>query len=156
MNGYVMNISAMWMHVMKRSVGPGKKIPLDGLYDQYGKKHDLKEGSAFVEWLGAVKLKDKQIWKIVYGDDLEEKVGDTVSDVQTPQAEEKTMSAQDRNKMTVQDVVTLSVRQGRELLPKITDLKLLKYAFQEANQLAGKDSLCNIIRKRVKDLELGR
>ncbi len=61
-----------------------------------------------------------------------------------------------KGEMTVKDVVMLSVRQGREMLPRITDLKLLKYAFQEANQLAGKDSLCNLLRKRIKDLELGR
>lgn len=157
MNGYVMNISAMWMHVMKRSVAPGNKIPLDELYEQYGKKHDLKEGKDFVEWLGAVKLRDKLMWKIVYGDELEEIAkNDAVSDIQTSQVIEKTIPAQDINKMTVKEVVMLSVRQGREVLPKITDLKLLKYAFQEANQLAGKDSLCNIIRKRIKDLELGR
>ena len=157
MNGYVMNISAMWMHVMKRSVAPGNKIPLDELYEQYGKKHDLKEGKDFVEWLEAVKLRDKLMWKIVYGDELEEIAkNDAVSDIQTSQVIEKTIPAQDINKMTIQEVVMLSVRQGREVLPKITDLKLLKYAFQEANQLAGKDSLCNIIRKRIKDLELGR
>jgi len=157
MNGYVMNISAMWMHVMKRSVAPGNKIPLDELYDQYGKKHDLKEGKDFIEWLGTVKLRDKLMWKIVYGDELEESSNnDAVSGIQTPQVIEKRMPSQAINKMTVQEVVTLSVRQGRDILPKITDLKLLKYAFQEANQLAGKDSLCNIIRKRIKDLELGR
>ena len=97
------------------------------------------------------------MWKIVYGDELEEIAkNDAVSDIQTSQVIEKTIPAQDINKMTIQEVVMLSVRQGREVLPKITDLKLLKYAFQEANQLAGKDSLCNIIRKRIKDLELGR
>lgn len=157
MKGYVMNISARWMHVMKRSVAPGSKIPLDELYEQYGKKHDLKKGKDFTEWLEAVKLKDKFMWKIVYGDELKEMAkNDAVSDIQIPQAIEKAIPAQDIKKMTIQEVVTLSVRQGREVLPKITDLKLLKYAFQEANQLAGKDSLCNIIRRRIKDLELGR
>lgn len=157
MNGYVMNISTVWMHVMKRSVAPGNQIPLDELYIQYGKKHDIKEGNDFVEWLDKVKLKDKQMWKIVYGDNLEEPVEDVVSDVQIPQDNvTMDMVKQDIAKLTIQEVVGLSVRRGREVLPKITDLKLLKYAFQEANQLAGKDSLCNIIRKRIKDLELGR
>lgn len=154
MNGYVMNISTMWMHVMKRSVAPGNKIPLDELYEQYGKKHDIKEGDDFVAWLKMVKVKDTQTWKIVYGEELEETIEDVVSDVQKPEFE--SLSTQAIRKMTVQEVVDLSVRQGRETLPKITDLKLLKYAFQEANQLAGKDSLCNVIRKRIKDLELGR
>lgn len=156
MKGYVMNISTMWMHVMKRSVAPGNKIPIDELYKQYGEKHDIKEGSDFVEWLSNVKLKDKQMWKIVYGDGLATVTKDVVSEISPQPGLEKAKAAQDINKMTIQEVVMLSVRQGREILPKITDLKLLKYAFQEANQLAGKDSLCNIIRKRIKDLELGR
>jgi hypothetical protein len=58
--------------------------------------------------------------------------------------------------MNVDDVVGLSVRQARELLPKVTDLNLLKYALQEANQLANKDSLCKVIRKRITDLQLCR
>ena len=154
MNGYVMNISTMWMHVMKRSVAPGKKIPLSELYEQYGKKHDIKEGNDFVAWLKTVKLRNTQVWKIVYGEELEEIAEDVVSDIQVMEEDKTPLQA--IKKMTVQDVVELSVRKGREALPKITDLKLLKYAFQEANQLAGKDSLCNIIRKRIKDLELGR
>ena len=154
MNGYVLNISTMWMHVMKRSVAPGKKIPLDELYEQYGKKHDIKEGADFIAWLKAVKLRDTQVWKVVCVEELEETTKDVVSDVQV--VEENKTPFQAIKKMTVQEVVALSVRQGREVLPKITDLKLLKYAFQEANQLAGKDSLCNVLRKRIKDLELGR
>ena len=58
--------------------------------------------------------------------------------------------------MGVADVVGLSVRRGREILPKIMDLKLLKYAYEEARQLAGKDSLCREINKRIKTLEMAR
>ena len=155
MNGYVMNTSAGWMHVMKRTVGPGRKILLDDLYEQYGEKHGLEKGDAFVNWLKTVKIKDASIWKVIYGEDIEESHEDVVSEIQTYD-ERDIKSSQSINKMTVQEVVMLSVRQGREELPKITDLKLLKYAFQEANQLTGKDSLCNVIRKRIKDLELGR
>ena len=159
MNGYVMNMSTMWMHVMKRSVAPGKKIPLSELYEQYGKKHDIKEGDDFVEWLKTVKVKDTNMWKIVYGENQKETTDDVVSELRE-NAQLAVETSDDMlpaaNKMAVKDVVMLSVRKGREILPKITDLKLLKYAFQEANQLSGKDSLCNIIRKRIKDLELGR
>jgi len=59
-------------------------------------------------------------------------------------------------KLGVADIVGLSFREGKEVLPKIVDLKLLKYAYQEANQLSGKDSLCREIRKRIKKLELSR
>ena len=61
-----------------------------------------------------------------------------------------------QTKMAVVDIVEMSVRQARETLPKITDLNLLKYAFQEANQRAGKDSLCRILRKRIKELQISR
>lgn len=59
-------------------------------------------------------------------------------------------------KMGVADIVGLTFRESKVVLPKIMDLKLLKYAYQEAYQLAGKDSLCNEIRKRIKSLEISR
>lgn len=161
MNGYVMNISPSWMHVMKRTVGPGEKIPLSDLYEQYGKKHGIEEGDAFVEWIKAVKVRDANTWKVMYGEVLEKITEDAIPEIPTQQEDD--LIAPDNNvmmpainKMSVQDVVMLSVRKGREVLPRITDLKLLKYAYQEANQLAGKDSLSNVIRRRIKDLELGR
>jgi len=58
MNGYVINKSGLWAHAMKRSVGPGQKVPLDDLYDQYGKKHGLTKGDEFVKWLRTGKLRD--------------------------------------------------------------------------------------------------
>ena len=146
---------------MKRTVGPGRKIQLDDLYKQYGKKHNIEKGDMFVDWLKTVKIKDTDVWKIVQGEDIEEKNVDVVSEISTQQEDDKQFTDNNTlmpavNKMSVKDIVMLSVRKGREILPKINDLKLLKYAFQEANQLAGKDSLCNILRKRIKDLELGR
>lgn len=163
MNGYVRNTSTMWMHAMKRSVGPGKEIPLDELYEQYGIKHDLQPGEEFIQWLRNVKLKDKNIWKIVVEDDTKEE-----AKTDTKTTEEETTKAQPKQKkydnvtpltptkMQVSDVVDLSVRKGREVLPHITDLNLLKYALKEANQLSGKDSLCRIIRKRIRDLQIAR
>lgn len=161
MNGYVMNISPSWMHVMKRTVGPGEKIFLSSLYEQYGEKHGIEEGDAFVDWLKSVKVKNTNIWKVMYGVDLEKVTKDAVSEILVQQEDDQVpinnnIMMPAIKKMSVQDIVMLSVRKGREVIPKITDLKLLKYAFQEANQLANKDSLCNVIRKRIKDLELGR
>jgi hypothetical protein len=71
MNGYVKNKGMTWRHAMKRSVGPGHQIPLDELFEQYGEKHDLKEGEPFVEWLRSVKLRDTDTWEIVYKDGVE-------------------------------------------------------------------------------------
>ncbi len=154
MEGYVKNISKLWTHSMKRAVGPGAKIPLGELYNQYGEKHGLKEGAEFVEWLRTVKLRDTNRWKIVYSDDevieeiipAEPVVVEKASHV-TPLVAEKA---------EVKDIVMLSVRKAREVVPKVNDLKLLKYSLQEAHQLAGKDSLCIILRKRIKELQLGR
>jgi len=56
--------------------------------------------------------------------------------------------------MTVDEVTGLSVRKSREVIPQIMDVKLLKYSLQQANQMAGKDSLCRIIRKRIQELEI--
>lgn len=161
MNGYVLNASNIWTHAMKRSVAPGSKIPLDELYEQYGVKHDLPEGDEFVQWLRTVKLTDSSRWKIVYNPSNE------ITEEDTPPSKEEAKPAGkgqpdnvatfvDNTKMSIEDVIGLSVRKGREVIPKITDLKLLQYSLQEANKLAGKDSLCRVIRKRIKELQIAR
>ena len=55
--------------------------------------------------------------------------------------------------MSVEDVVELTVRPAREVLPNISDIKLLKYALQEAKPRAGKESLCRMLSKRIIELE---
>lgn len=154
MKGYVMNVSAMWVHAMKRSIGPGAKISLNELFEQYGVKHELKEGDEFASWLMDVKLKDRNKWKVVVEDDKVESV--TAEEPKELEAAQTMTLPLTKTEPTVEDVVTMSVRQAREKLPRITDLKLLKYAMQEANQLAGKDSLCKLIRKRIRDLQVAR
>ena len=161
MNGYVKNTSTIWMHAMKRSIGPGKEVSLDELYEQYGIKHDLQPGEEFIQWLRNVKLKDKNIWKIIVEDENEKEAKAEPTEAEIKKA--KSQQRQNDNvtpltptKMEVSDVVGLSVRKGREVLPHITDLNLLKYAYQQANQLSGKDSLCRIIRKRIRDLQIAR
>ncbi len=52
----------------------------------------------------------------------------------------------------ISDIVGLSVRKAREIIPGIFDIQLLKYAEKEAKQLTGKDSLCIILRKRIQEL----
>lgn len=158
MNGYIKNKSVSWVHCMKRNIRPGGQVSLSSLYEQYGKKHDLPEGEEFVQWLRDVKLKDEKRWEIVFTEDretediVEEEVVSveekkTVNVVETPKGNKS--SAINIHDMTVQDVVNLTVRPAREIIPQIMDINLLKYALQEANQLAGKDSLCQIIRKRI-------
>jgi len=55
-----------------------------------------------------------------------------------------------------EDIINMTVRESREDLKKITDLDLLKYAYNSARQLAGKDTLCNALRKRIRELEITR
>ena len=150
MEGYVINKSPMWMHAMKRAVPPGGKIPISELYDQYGKKHDLAKGAEFVGWLESVKLKDSDRWGVVLGDEAiaEEKI-----EIEEKRVDITTLKPKD---MDISDVVSLSVRQAREIIPRTTDIKLLKYALSEAKPRAGKDSLCRILMKRIKELEIQR
>jgi len=158
MKGYVMNKSNIWTHAMKRAVGPGAKIDLDELFEQYGVKHSLGEGEEFITWLRNVKLKDRDKWEIVVEDGIPEvpEVKD-VSEKQEIKEKKSTLTVPPvAVDMTIEDIVDLSVRKAREALPRVTDLKLLKYAFQEANQLAGKDSLCKVIRKRITELKIAR
>jgi hypothetical protein len=158
MKGYVMNTSTIWTHALKRTIGPGAKVPLEELFEQYGAKHDLKEGQEFAEWLRNVKLKDSKKWKIVVEDEAVETTEAKEKKEVTPPSHkvESGVTPLVKKKMEVSDIVGMSVRTAREQLPKVQDLTLLKYAMQEANQLSGKDSLCKIIRKRIRDLQIAR
>ena len=172
MRGYVQNKSSVWTHVMKRAVGPGQQIPLEELYEQYGKKHGLAEGEEFVGWLREVKLKDTNKWRIVVekGEDqpISKEVEKTAEKTEPEPREEEpnvnVVRAPNSGGVTpmvpkdieVEDVVQLSVRKARELVPQIRDLNLLKYALQEANQRTNKDSLCQILRKRIKEIQIAR
>jgi hypothetical protein len=158
MNGYVKNKTHNWVHAMKRVIGPGIKISLSELYEQYGKKHGIHEGEPFVQWLREVKLNDRDKWEIILIDE-----NDVTEDENTVEEVEDSVGTAHDNiaplvpkKIEVGEIVELSVRKARELLPKITDLNLLKYALQEANPRAGKDSLCNVLRKRIKELQIAR
>jgi len=161
MNGYVKNKLNYWAHAMKKSIAPGERIPLDTLYEQYGKKHDLAEGEEFVNWLREVKLRNEDKWEIVL--EAEGKVVEEPKEEEKPREElkgpQETEDEEEQGKikdMTVRDVATLSVRKARETLPRIMDLNLLKYALKEANQLAGKDTLCRMLRKRIDELQISR
>ena len=61
-----------------------------------------------------------------------------------------------KKEMDVSDITSMSVRTARVELKKITDLKLMKYALSEANNMANKDTLVRMIRKRVQELEITR
>ena len=156
MKGYVMNTTPVWAHAMKRAVGPGAKISLSELYEQYGVKYDIAEGKEFADWLRNVKLKDTNKWKIIFEEDNTEPKNTEVPITVNKAPNNDNVAPIVKVKPEIADIVNLSVRQARERLPKITDLKLLKFALKEANQLAGKDSLCKVIRKRIKDLQIGR
>lgn len=156
MKGYVINKSPSWAHAMKRSVGPGQKIDLEDLFEQYGEKHGIERGTEFVEWLRTVKLRDVEKWSVVLEDDENVKAG-TPEDQAEPVKEIKTITTADKvspKHMSVQDVAALSVRKAREVLPEISDIKLLKYSLQEANVKPHTDSLCKLLRKRISELEV--
>ncbi len=168
MKGYVQNNAPIWAHAMKRAVGPGGKISLDSLYEQYGKKHGIAAGQEFVGWLRDVKLKDANRWRIILEEDTEvtpqkdpeeqEVKEETIVNVvaTAPGEYPEELKVASIKEMSVKDVVNLSVRKAREVLPKVKDLNLLKYAMQEANQLAGKDSLCIQLRKRIREVQIAR
>ena len=157
MNGYVKNKTNVWRHAMKRTIGPGHKVSLDELFEQYGKKHDLQEGQPFADWLKNVKLSDTQVWEVVYSD--EPKSEEVV--VENSAREDETRAAQMvtpfvKSKMQPIDIVNMTVRDARSELKKITDIELLKYAYNEVRQLSNKDTLCILLRRRISELEITR
>jgi hypothetical protein len=175
MKGFIRNNTPVWVHALKRTVGPNQMVQLDDLYEQYGKKHGLSEGKEFVGWLRSVKLRDENKWQIVLEEDnfddnkrvevkTEDECEDTNSEVKESDVELQftkvkgggLVNPTNTKDLSVKDVTSLSVRKAREIIPTITDVKLLKYALQEARQLSNKDSLCIILRKRIKEIEVSR
>jgi len=168
MKGYVKNMTHLWAHTMKRSVGPGQTILLDDLYEQYGKRHDLKKGKEFIQWLQEVKLRDKNKWQIFHEDNkpyaevlsgkvLQVEVEATVQGsnvVKTDKSRGENVAPVVPTEMSVDDVVELSVRAAREVIPTIQDIQLLKYAEKQAHQRTGKDSLRRILMKRIQELAI--
>ena len=168
MKGYVKNMTHLWSHTMKRSVGPGATIPLDELYEQYGSRHNIKKGKEFIQWLQEVKLRDRNKWRIFTEEDkpyaevssgkekpAEQKVTVQGSNVvKTDKSRGENVSSIVPKELTVDDIVLLSVRKAREVIPKIQDIQLLKYAESVANQRAGKDSLRRILMKRISELAI--
>lgn len=153
MKGYIRNRTHNWIHATKRAIGPGAKISLSTLYDQYGKKYGISEGEPFIDWLRTIKFKDREKWEITL---IDESVDDPKELEEENTVEVAYVAPMVAKKMEVGDVVELSVRKAKDMLPKITDLTLLKYALQEASPRAGKDSLCIVLRKRIKELQLAR
>lgn len=156
MDGYIKNMAPTWAHTMKRAVGPGQTIPLSDLYEQYGKKHDLNPGEEFVRWLLEVKLRDTEKWRVFNMDDTPMVFS---TEIEVKKEEPKAPPKVDHQtpfvtkNMDVADIVGLSVRKAREVVPEINDIQLLRYAVREANQLAQKESLCRILRKRIEELD---
>jgi len=161
MDGYIKNKTGMWSHALKRNIGPGQEVSLDELYEEYGKKHDIEEGLPFVKWLRSIKLSDKQVWEIVYNEEetKSQKANKTkaVKEKEADDSQETSIVAPLVKKgVEIEDVINWSVRQAREKLPKFTDLKTLKYSLVQANQLANKDTLCRMLRKKIGELEMSR
>ena len=146
-NGYVKNKSHLGSHIMKRYVAPNGKIPLEELYEQYGERYSLDKDEGFIQWLKDVKLRDKSKWGIVF----EEKQPEGPKLSRGDEGNEVVEKAP--NKLQVEELADLSVRKAKDLVPNITDVKLLKYTLREASQRPQRKSLCDILRKRITDLE---
>ena len=180
MEGYLKSKSNFWKHVFKKQIRPGGKIALDDLYDIYGKKHSLKQGDDFINWLKEVKLKSTiDQWEIILQDDVvpedlsaevdvnvssntaveKEPIKASINDKSVEQKDvEKVVTDEDAEKAirnyNVEDIVQLSVRKVRDIITEISDIKLLKYALQEAKPRPNKESLCRILEKRISELEI--
>lgn len=152
MNSYVKNVSRDWAYIMKRTVRPGGEIPVSELYEQYGEKHNIDKGDAFVDWLANVKLRNNGKFKLVFEAEPK-KEGESAKPSSGNSGGVVPMVAKG---LQVEDIVGLSVRKARVEVKKITDVKLLKYALEEANQMTDKESVCRILRKQIKDVQASR
>ena len=153
MNGFVKNITHEWAYAMKRAVKPGGEIPLDELYEQYGRKYDMLPDDKFVAWLSDTKLKGSNKWKVLFSLNDDEDLGGGLDENKVGVNAAVPMVTKS---LKVEDIVTLTVRRARVVLPKVMDLNLLKYALNEVNQLSNKEYLCRMLQKRIGELQISR
>jgi len=148
MEGYIKSLATTWRHIFKRSVRPGGKVPLDELYETYGKKYGLSPNEEFISWLKDVKLKGlADTWQVVL---INDKPPEDLKEEVVVEKEKFIV----KKELDVEAVVSLPVRKAREILPEIMDLSLLKYALQEARPRANKDSLCRLLEKRISEISV--
>lgn len=149
MDGYIKSKKTSWIHIFKMSVRPGGVVPLSDLYNLYGKKHNIEEKD-FVKWLKEVKLRGSvDDWLIV-----EETLSDVPKEVNNITESKDDSLNVPINKMSIHDIMGLSVRKAREIIPGVMDVKLLKFALRELKPLPNKESLCRIIDKRIMELSI--
>lgn len=149
MDGYIKSKKTSWIHIFKMSVRPGGVVPLSDLYNLYGKKHNIEEKD-FVKWLKEVKLRGSvDDWLIV-----EETLSDVPKEVNNITESKDDSLNVPVNKMSIHDIMGLSVRKAREIIPGVMDVKLLKFALRELKPLPNKESLCRIIDKRIMELNI--
>jgi len=161
MKGYVINKSRTWAHIMKRSVQPGKKIPLNELYAQYGKKYNLKEGIEFVNWIREIKLRNDSRWGVIFEEEVVNKEEVVIT---PPNNDSKPLEgnfdipsvkpAIAKKDITIEEIVGWSVRKARERILDVKDVKVLTYALKEAGQKPQKEVLCRLLKKRIQELDL--
>jgi len=156
MKGYVKNISRDWAYIMKRTVRPGGEIPIDELYEQYGKKHNIDSGDDFNNWLANVKLHKNTKFEIVFDTDIDTKIKSEGKVIKQTAGSDNGVPPMVEKGLKVEDIVNLSVRKARVEVRKIRDVKILKYALEEANKMTGKESLCRLLRRQLKDLDAFR
>lgn len=167
MEGYVRNTSNTWRHAFKRSIGPGQKIELDVLYEAYGEKHDIEPGQPFAVWLREVKIKDAGTWEISYTpeattESAPEKVAEEVTEEVEKEAEVVVPEQEKVDNVApfvmnpeneIMDIVNLSVRKAREIVPNLSDSALVKNAHAVCRTQSNKDTLTNMLKKRMDELK---
>lgn len=172
MKGYVRNLSVKPVYALKRHILPGKSVPLKTLYKEYGVKHGIEEGQAFVDWLRKIKLPNEEIWEIHFEDGVVEEnkitvtaqITQVVDGAEKPKKkeglsnEEKAKSARPlvKKEWEVEDLVALTVKNAREEIPKIKDRKVLSYALNVARQRPNKETICRILEKRIDELKISQ
>lgn len=155
MKGFVKNISGEWAYALKRMVKPGGMIPIVELYEQYGTRNNITSVDDFVTWLMETKLPDREKWKIIFGSD------DDNSTKNIKDIENKSKSDIAKEFVTplvlkgysVADIVGLSVRKAREVIPSIVDKNLLKYSLHELSHMPNKENVRKLVTKRLAELQ---
>jgi hypothetical protein len=148
-SGFLVNKTSRHVHIFKRAIRPGQKIPLKELYNQYKYKCNCPFDEKFIRWLKENKVPRKG-WEI---EDLKTIFDEPVRVVsEVVKVDDKFVSVQ--SEWTANAIAELKLKdKPRKVLSTIGSIFKLRRALTLVNKKKGKQFLAKMIKSRIKSLQ---
>jgi len=171
-DGYVTNNTGKSLHIFKRTVYPGQRIPLDYVHQVVGSK--VPTGESFVEWLegyvpdgwevvvsntkGSREFIDPVLPKVVESENEQTALfWEDNNGLTLKEEEEKTSLAyapiKEIDKLTARDIYNLKTKDNpKRVIKQITSVHKLRRALTLCKNDSRKAMLTRIIQHRIREL----